>query len=77
MRLCNLLSKQYAQQMRNEGNLMNENVGGQEPDNHGVYWDDFDNDKIKIALNEVLMYKRMMKVDTSKRMASAPEVSWL
>ena len=56
---------------------MNENVGGQEPDNHGVYWDDFDNDKIKIALNEVLMYKRMMKVDTSKRMASAPEVSWL
>lgn len=75
IRLCNLLSKRYARQMHYGGNLMNESDGGQESDNQGAHWDDFDDDKIKIALNEVLTYKRMMKVDTSKRMGSAPESS--
>jgi len=56
---------------------MNESDGGQESDNQGAHWDDFDDDKIKIALNEVLMHKRMMKVETSKRMGSAPEVKCL
>lgn len=73
MRLCNLLTQRYAQQLDLERNLVNRSDCGQESDSHGERWDDFDNSKIKTALNEVLMYKQMIKLDTAKRTGSAFE----
>lgn len=38
-------------------------------------WDDIDEKSIKIALDEVILYKRMAKLETSKRVGSAYEES--
>lgn len=52
---------------RNLPNISNHNQGTgvqEEP------WDDFDDNNIKRALEEVLHYKRMAKLDASKRVGS-------
>lgn len=73
MRLCNLLTQRYAQQLDHENNLMTKECG-QESDCQGQHWDDFDDSQIKLSLHEVLVQKQMMKLDSTKRSESASQV---
>ncbi|XP_057247650.1 uncharacterized protein LOC104904960 isoform X2 [Beta vulgaris subsp. vulgaris] len=72
MRLCNLLTQRYAQQLDHENNLMTKECG-QESDCQGQHWDDFDDSQIKLSLHEVLVQKQMMKLDSTKRSESASQ----
>lgn len=73
MRLCNLLTQRYAQQLDHEKNVMIGIECGQESDSQGERWDDFDDSTIKIALQEVLLQKQMMKLDSTKRNGSVSQ----
>ncbi|KAK6911874.1 B-block binding subunit of TFIIIC, partial [Dillenia turbinata] len=87
MRLCSMLSEQYAKHLRgshytlpNNENLI-EGSSSREaliqvskvlkhslgPDSKEEQWDNFDNVTIKIALDEVLRYKKLAKLDASER----------
>ena len=76
MRLCNLLTQRYAQKLDRESKL-NGNEFGQGFDSQCQRWDDFDDSKVKSALQEVLTLKKIMKLDPTKRSESAAQVFFL
>ncbi|GAB4838741.1 hypothetical protein Ancab_028284 [Ancistrocladus abbreviatus] len=68
MRLCNLLTERYSQHLErtHERSSTDDVEYGQESDFQEEQWDSFDDPKIKIAFDEVLMCKQIAKSDAAR-----------
>ncbi|CAI9753733.1 unnamed protein product [Fraxinus pennsylvanica] len=88
MKLCNILAERYARYLEQvQGKIMNhadsdvmdqdyafeeENMCFSAP-KFGPCWDNFDDNSIKLALEDVLQYKRLAKLEASKHISSDQE----
>lgn len=88
MKLCNILAERYATYLEQvQGKMLNhadsemmdqdyafeeENVCSSSS-KFGTCWDNFDDNIIKQALDDVLLYKRLAKLEASKHMYSDKE----
>lgn len=80
MRLCNILADRYTKYLEKYQNnfsdqagekvLVREHAAGEDNANEFDFeeqWDNFENDVVKIALNDVLLCKMTAKLDANKR----------
>lgn len=86
MRLCNLLAERYARyldaiQRKQEKESLTQNLSVT-PENkfetnfQQLSWDDFEDPDMRIAVDEVLRYKRIAKMEYAKRIGSRHVKEW-
>ncbi|KAL2516429.1 B-block binding subunit of TFIIIC [Forsythia ovata] len=88
MKLCNILAERYTKYLEQvqgkmldhaDSEMMDQDYAFEEENmcssasKFGTCWDSFDDNSIKLALDDVLQYKRLAKLDASKHMCSDQE----